>query len=244
MRHSENAAAPSVSAGYTVGHGGIVGNGFRCADLGTSGLHPDASVVITVSYCGSRCRRSVMRRLDTRVLASTSKIKRDAMRSAFPGSVVYGVSVPSGVNAQPIGRLEIQTGALSRCESVAALYPTLSRVYGIESGLVRRGSRWYDVACVLEYETGCRAGRAVFSKEVEVPAQFVNAEVRTGRVTFADVMKRLTPSVATDDPHKTLTGKSRRDYLCDALNGLFQSDLQLDVVGVDHGDWVTVAHTL
>jgi inosine/xanthosine triphosphatase len=75
------------------------------------------------------------------IVASTNPVKIDAARIGFqrmfPDAVIEinGVSVPSGVNDQPMTSSETLQGATNRARNAAALHPEADFVMGIEGGI-------------------------------------------------------------------------------------------------------------
>ncbi len=75
---------------------------------------------------------------------------RELCESAFPGSTVVPVDVPSGVRAQPLGTEETQAGAVHRARAALAAVPGAWLGLGLEGGVDPDGSLINCVAVVAD----------------------------------------------------------------------------------------------
>lgn len=150
------------------------------------------------------------------VLASTSALKIEACRRAFPGFEIVPLKVPSGVNEQPIGD-ETLRGAVNRIDAARAAAPSADYYMAIENGLFQEGSAYVDRAVVMvESAEGIRC--CTTSDGVAFPTEYVDEARRRGfdKWTVGRVMEEKGVVQKHDDPHKCLSGRSRVEYLDEA----------------------------
>lgn len=152
-------------------------------------------------------------------LGSQSKLKLAAVMKALRAAGLSGpelvcVSVPSGVNAQPVGFAEIASGANNRATAAMAAVPG-SLGIGIESGLIYdEEAGWADVAMVV-IKTPDGQSCSSWSKPTFVPASYVLEAKKAGfaGATFGQHVAALLGGAA-DDPITTLTkGEQSREKL-------------------------------
>ena len=162
------------------------------------------------------------------LVGSKTALKLSAVKAALSADVVEGVSVPSGVNDQPVGVEMTVSGARNRM--AAALHSGAFKkgdfhfVVAIENGMVRmEGSeegadeRWVDLAVVIVYD--CQSGLDAVATSVGVefpPADvFEWAEGGSEGTVGALIAKRS--GCDPQDPHAHLTaGLYRRTRLLEA----------------------------
>ena len=91
----------------------------------------------------------------TVIVASTNPVKiqsvQDGFTRMFPGDTfeVRGVSVASGVSAQPMTDDETYTGALNRAKGAALAVPDADYWVGIEGGLEDKNGELHGVAWIV-----------------------------------------------------------------------------------------------
>lgn len=177
-----------------------------------------------------------MELLDTVAVASNNPVKINAVKQAFAKMLwkvdVVGYNVPSGVNAQPVGREEIERGVGNRME---ALIPLARGCYlvAIENGLIKKDDgTWYDVAIVAVCSPEGSLGK-VNSEEVEVSESIVNEVHHRGldKCTIGDVVAEwlnCDGKADRSDPHWKLTQgrpdmppRHRQDILAAAVQDAY-----------------------
>lgn len=152
------------------------------------------------------------------VLASTSAIKLDACRRAFPDAVIETVKAPSGVSEQPIGD-ETLRGAFNRITAARLAVPDADVYVSIENGLFVENGEHIDCAVVVMAK-GDETITA-FSDGVPFPADAVAETASRGFAewTVGKVMAEMGLVRQHDDPHLDLSGKPRAAYIDDAMRG-------------------------
>lgn len=154
------------------------------------------------------------------VVASTSPIKIEACKLAF-GKVadveIIPVNAPSGIAKQPSDGRAI-TGAYNRVSAARALVPDADVYVGIESGIDRVGYEYFDRAVVV-IEAASGRSEIGQSEAVAFPSASVAKAKRRGfeTCTVGMVMEEQGIVVKHDDPHLTLAGKSRTDYIAETV---------------------------
>lgn len=169
------------------------------------------------------------------VLASTSAVKLDACRRAFGPEVdIVTVKVPSGVSEQPMDQETLQ-GAHNRIAAARVEVPGADFYVAIESGVFDEGTAFVDRALVvLEHQTGLRYHTV--SDGVIFPDAAVEEARRRGldKWTVGKVMAEQGTVVSHDDPHLTLAGRSRAEYLYEAVRRACDEHVQASVDKVIH----------
>ncbi len=158
------------------------------------------------------------------VIASLSEIKIAACKEAFgeAGNVFVAVKTESLVPEQPLGD-ETILGAHNRIIHAMRLASAADIYLAIENGLFYDHGKYFDRAVVAKGFN--KPGLPVtyeFSKAVEVPTIAVDEAQRIGfeNTTVGKVLKDSGFTQQHDDPHLTLTGISRKDYIIEALHRL------------------------
>jgi non-canonical (house-cleaning) NTP pyrophosphatase len=161
------------------------------------------------------------------LLGSTSKIKQDAVLAALTTLNIEAefsaVKAESGVAEQPFGDETIQ-GALNRAKHANELSPNADLVIAIESGIFRENGKYFDYAIVLALEPITGKTFQVKSEAVEFPEDAVLETISRGvnEWTCGKVLAEWGRVVAHDDPHQSLAGKARAEFLNDAVLKLFK----------------------
>jgi len=181
-------------------------------------------------------RKWVQKDLETTtvLVASEAAIKLAAAETAFDHYVqladgqvaVGGCSVPSGVNAQPVGHEEILRGARKRLEGAAEVGTAgVDFVVAIENGLVElQPGRFWDLAWVIVRRVEDGEESMAVTSGVEFPAADVQAaRALPGGLASNTVGQVIAKRSGCDpqDPHSHVTRNmvGRKSALVQALMG-------------------------
>ena len=159
-------------------------------------------------------------------LGSLSEIKRTALAAALqqlPAQAqVVAVKAASGVAEQPFDD-ETITGAHNRAEHTDQLVPDADFTLAIESGIFSVGNRYFDKAIVV---ARLKSGEFIEAQSdaVEFPQDAVQETLRRGAAiwTCGKVMEEWGLVQKHDDPHLSLTGKSRAIFISEAALRVLQ----------------------
>lgn len=151
-------------------------------------------------------------------ITSQNKLKLEAVKNAYsfmePSLEISGYSADSGVGEQPVNEQTLQ-GARNRIVDLRKRVDGLDRIISIESGIFYEGGKWLDKAVVVildvvsEKEYVAYSDAVVFlDKYVEMAREIGFETATVGKVMFDE-------GYVTDakDPHKSISGISRRVYL-------------------------------
>lgn len=153
-------------------------------------------------------------------VASASAVKLEACRKAFGAVAPQGgvvdiipVKAPSGVAEQPVGD-ETLTGALNRISHARSAVHDADYYVSIENGLFVEDGRYIDRAVVVIARRN-EAPQTFYSDGVEFPSQSVEETRKRGFDTWTvgKVMAEQGVVSQHDDPHLSLSGKSRVAYI-------------------------------
>jgi inosine/xanthosine triphosphatase len=103
--------------------------------------------------------------MTTIVVGSTNPVKINATRAGFERMFpdercdVGGLSVPSGVNDQPMTDEETLLGAVNRAQRLAEIRPDADLTVGIEGGLEERGGEMIAFAWIVVRSKDGRVGK-------------------------------------------------------------------------------------
>jgi non-canonical (house-cleaning) NTP pyrophosphatase len=169
-------------------------------------------------------------------LGSTSCVKQASVLSALhrfssPYELV-SVSARSNVSEQPIEN-ETYHGAINRVVHTASLVPDADFSLAIESGIFLRNNNFYDVAVVVARS---QYGQMVISESeaVQFPDNCVmEALQRDGDWTAGMVLQEKGIVKDHKDPHQSLTGKSRAEYITEAVYEVLQMILKTGKVATN-----------
>jgi non-canonical (house-cleaning) NTP pyrophosphatase len=148
------------------------------------------------------------------VLASTSAVKLEACRAAFGDAAeIVTVKAPSGVNEQPMDD-ETVTGAFNRIAAAKTMAPGADLYVSIENGIFDEKGHFIDRPVVV-VSRGSGDPQVTYGDGVEFPKDSVDEARRRGldKWTVGKVMAEQGIVKQHDDPHLSLSGKSRTEYL-------------------------------
>lgn len=163
-------------------------------------------------------------------LGSLSELKGTALATALQQLVVeaqvVAVKAASGVAEQPFDD-ETITGAHNRAQNTAQytaqLVPDADITFAIESGIFSVGDRYFDKAIVV---ARLKSGEFIEAQSdaVEFPQDAVQETIRRGVAvwTCGKVMAEWGRVEKHDDPHLSLTGKSRATFISEAALRVLQ----------------------
>lgn len=157
-------------------------------------------------------------------LASTSPIKHSALRMALGRAgvrdfIIYPVSVPSDVPAQPIGD-QTRLGLFNRLHNLRRHLIARPNTYlvAMENGLFPQphGGAYTDKALVA-ISTYLGETTVGTSRALMMPARCVRTAAAEGfdKTTVGDIIARQNPSARPDDPHLALSGTPRAVYFAE-----------------------------
>lgn len=166
------------------------------------------------------------------VIASTNELKRRAVEQAqqkmrIPYHLV-AVQANSAVSEQPKGKEEILRGAMNRSRHAAQMVPSARMTVAIESGLLRRRflsfrGRYYDTAAIVAFVPRTGEYLKAWSAAVTFPQEAVEEAFRRGEPwTAGKVLEEWGIVKDHHDPHLSLVGKSREQFLEEAVSRLFR----------------------
>ena len=160
------------------------------------------------------------------ILGSSSQIKIEALTEALEelkikGTVISVSQAKSNVNEQPVGEIEIMTGAVNRVYSAYKLNPTGNAYIAIENGIEYKDPDWVDYAVVLLYmPNGLKCWLS--SEEVIFPTKLVEITKLKGfnKNTVGETMQEFGFVSNSKDPHVDLCGITRKEIIKKALINL------------------------
>ena len=157
------------------------------------------------------------------VIASTSEKKVNAVKKAFTNFKdieIVTIKAPSGVNEQPMNE-ETLKGAHNRLHYARKDVPDADIYISIENGIFTEGNKYIDKA-VVTIMTAKGELVTAMSDGVEFPSEFVYlTKQKPGGLkdwTVGKVMAEHGYVQDHADPHYDLSGKSRVEYLDQALD--------------------------
>ena len=148
------------------------------------------------------------------VLASPSAVKLEACRAAFGDDAeIVTVKAPSGVNEQPMNG-ETVTGAFNRIAAAKQMAPGADLYVSIENGVFEEDGHCIDRPVVV-VSRGQGDPQVTYGDGVEFPKESVDEARRRGfdKWTVGKIMEEQGIVRQHDDPHLSLSGKSRAEYL-------------------------------
>lgn len=159
------------------------------------------------------------------VLGSTSKVKEKAVAAALEALGIAAkltcVKAHSLIAEQPFDD-ETISGAKNRAADAAAQVPAANLAVAIESGIFRRDGRYFDIAMVV---VRLPSGEFIQgeSEPLEFPADAVAETLHRGAMhwTCGRVLQDWGRVEKHDDPHLSLAGKSRSEFITAAVTRVF-----------------------
>ncbi|MCK5615238.1 DUF84 family protein [Candidatus Pacearchaeota archaeon] len=159
-------------------------------------------------------------------VTSESKIKLDAVINAYsfmsPIPEIVGYSTNSGVGEQPVG-VQTLVGARNRIDDLKRRINDYDLIISIENGIFP-GDQWEDRAVVIIYHAGRDKRYTGQSEPVVFPDEYVKVAQERGFIkhTVAEVMKERGYIENAKDPHETISGIPRQEFLEDTLKELIE----------------------
>lgn len=158
-------------------------------------------------------------------LGSTSAIKIQAVQAALTTlgceAVIMPVKAASGVPEQPFDD-QTMLGAMNRARQAAQQVGRFDLALAIESGIYSQDGRYFDRAVVVALlPSGDFV--SVLSDAVEFPADAVQETLARGTDvwTCGKVLAEWQRVEKHDDPHFSLVGKPRAQFINEAVAALF-----------------------
>lgn len=158
-------------------------------------------------------------------VTSENKLKVDAVKEGFSSIYssieVTGYKTNSNVGEQPVNE-ETLAGARNRVLDLASRVTGLDLIVSIESGIFFEGGNWMDKAVILAYFPSTKREIVEFSDSVVFPTEYVHKARAIGfdKITVGKVMKDSGYILDDKDPHFSLTGISRKNYLSNGIKRL------------------------
>lgn len=160
-------------------------------------------------------------------VTSTNPLKLAAVKRAYQTigllPTLTGYVTHSRVGEQPIGDLTLK-GARNRLNSILEIPSSLDAIISIENGIYLEHDTWIDRAVLLHVDTHTRKEHIGYSQGVQFPTACVIkaqtmgfAHITVGRIMYLESLIKN-----PQDPHFELSGKSREEYLYEALVALLQ----------------------
>ena len=159
-------------------------------------------------------------------VTSKNKLKLEAVEDAYfelgwnPNVTRY--ETDSKVGEQPVGDQTL-LGARNRIKSMGDLGDlNLDGIISLENGIFDQGSRWMDMVVGVYFDVNSRTAVVRYSKEVEFPKEYVEEACRRGfdTTTIGEVMAEKGFIEDAKDPHWSISGISRKDYLQEVVQSL------------------------
>ncbi len=151
-------------------------------------------------------------------VTSESKIKVEAVRNVYSqlgiNAEIIGYSTSSGVGEQPVEQETFQ-GVRNRLFDLKDRVDGLDLIISIENGIFQEHGKWIDRAVVVIYKAGREGLNLEVSDGVEFPKEYVDEARQRGfdKVTVSQVMAERGYVQDAKDPHKSISGKPRKEYL-------------------------------
>jgi non-canonical (house-cleaning) NTP pyrophosphatase len=159
-------------------------------------------------------------------VAGTSRLKKEAGLRAVHRINLYAtvdlVDIPiTGTNEQPVGCLEILSGAEARAKSARILAPNYDVCIGIENGIECIDGQWEDYAIISASFNRGKTRIVKGSEKCMFPTEAVLATQNLPggfeKNTVGKYMASQGIVKSHDDPHIDLCGKSRIQILEDVI---------------------------
>ena len=165
-------------------------------------------------------------------VGSENKVKLEAVKRGFENAgytdiTIIGKNVPSGIPEQPFGHEETLTGARNRARNTLTHFPDADLIIGIESGVMEDNCDAAIIYCLIKDED-YEIEHYALSEKVKFPNECIDEARKRGfdTVTVGQIMQELGIVKDQKDPHLSLTGKSRTDYLTNTITQLVDDILR------------------
>jgi non-canonical (house-cleaning) NTP pyrophosphatase len=158
-------------------------------------------------------------------VTSQNKLKVNAVIGAYSAIQLFpnvvGYVADSGVGEQPVDEITL-LGARNRIIDVRQKINGLDRIVSIESGIFREGNLWIDKAVVVIYDSKREKEFLAYSDGIVFPDKYVEMARTLGfdKHTVGSVMAKEGYIVDSKDPHKTISGISRQEYIQKTVSDL------------------------
>jgi inosine/xanthosine triphosphatase len=154
-------------------------------------------------------------------VGTESALKLRAVKTALESLLTYPFEVTSykaesGISDQPVGVEEMERGAENRAKAALNAAENRGVAIGIESGLIQRGTFWFDQVCVVVL--GSSGGRSVaFGAEFPIPRNIVE-ETFAQKSELGEIIKKHGYGGEKDPIHYLSGGQLKReDFLVQAI---------------------------
>jgi inosine/xanthosine triphosphatase len=108
----------------------------------------------------------------------------------FPSYSITGISVDSGVSAQPTSVQETMQGALTRATAALAAVPDAEYSIGMEGGLERVNEQWFECGWMTVIDR--KSGRHAFGSTARVPVgAYIVEQLTVEKQELSQVVDRL-----------------------------------------------------
>ncbi|MBR9678166.1 MAG: DUF84 family protein [Nanoarchaeota archaeon] len=160
-------------------------------------------------------------------VTSQNKLKLEAVKRAYsfmtPLPEITGYSAESGIGEQPVNE-QTFIGARNRINDVYGRAGELDRIISVENGIFREDNEWVDRAVIVIYVPHLKKSYEGVSEGVIFPDEYVEETRRIGfdKITVGKVMADAGYVTDAKDPHKSISGTSRRVYLEKTLQDLVE----------------------
>jgi len=150
------------------------------------------------------------------VAGTTSHLKLSAVHETWPEYTVLGTQdFVSAVREQPVGREETLLGARHRANKAFEHIPRPHFAIGIENGMIKEEGKWFDIGAIIIL--GENLDVTIWSDALAIPQENLDACLDENGNPF-QVWSEW------KDPHIGICGKSRKEFLSDAMNAWRQEN--------------------
>lgn len=167
-------------------------------------------------------------------VTSENKLKVNAVQQAYSAldlnPEIRGYSTDSGIGEQPVGKITLK-GARNRIVDLwRRTGGSLDRIVSIESGIFREDGKWIDRAVVVILDTSTGKESVAYSEGVVFPDAYVERARAIGfdKITVGKVMAEAGFVADSKDPHLSISGKSRQEYVFKTVEKLIK---EVETVG-------------
>ena len=153
---------------------------------------------------------------------TTSELKLRAVKKTLAraeiNAQVVGYKADSGVPEQPVGEEQIITGATNRAKNALKQDSKANYGIGIESGIIPKGLRYFDIACCIILNRKYQVAGISFSATTEIPPNIIRL-IEGGKYANLGVVAQMLGKVQEKDPILWLSDNrmKRNELLEDAV---------------------------